>query len=95
MENITIKYRHTDEENAIRISEELFEKIDWVMEEDAEKYIILEPCGCKSDCFEITYGDKLIFSKLRSNRIPREGEILTKIKHRLPRSYSDKPLKVD
>ena len=93
MENITIKYRHTDEENAIRISEELFEKINWIKEEDAEKYIILEPT--KSDCFEVTYGGRLIFSKLRSNRIPREGEILTKIKHRLPRSYSDKPLKVD
>ena len=93
MENITIKYVHTDEENAIRISEELFEKINWVNEEDAEKYIILAPT--KSDCFEVKYGGRLLFSKLRSNRIPREGEILTKIKHRLPRSYSDKPLKVD
>tara|TARA_R100000005_G_C4871415_1_gene127710 strand:- start:169 stop:450 length:282 start_codon:yes stop_codon:yes gene_type:complete len=93
VENITIKYVHTDEENAIRISDELFEKLNWIGETDAEKYIILEPT--ESDCFEITYGDKLIFSKLRSNRIPREGEILTKIKHRLPRSYSDRPLKVD
>lgn len=93
MKNITIKYIHTDEENALRISEELFENINWRNEEDAENYIILEPT--KSDCFEVRYGSRLIFSKLRSNRIPREGEILTKIKHRLPRSYSDKPLRIE
>ena len=42
MKNITIKYIHTDEENALRISEELFENINWRNEEDAENYIILD-----------------------------------------------------